>query len=224
MPSPVKLFQAAIPGATNDEALELTYRLLENLAQRCENAADIAIDSDNRDVENEALVFIKEVDSLMPNLSAPERLKEPWHVVYDADRDLATAIRNRRQALTGGRTVLESFSRRRNRRVATAWEVQRRREGAKREQLLKRANVTSDRVFEALQTVAMEGPVQAMHVAIAMLPELTDPAVIGRQTVIASVAKQLRDLAKGGGVTQIRPSENDHGRKTCRYGLASVDA
>lgn len=42
--------------------LELAYRVLENLAERSESAADFAIESDNRDVENEALVFVNEVE------------------------------------------------------------------------------------------------------------------------------------------------------------------
>jgi hypothetical protein len=46
-----------------------------------------------------------------------------------------------------------------------------------------------------------------MHVAIAILPELADPSVAGRQQVIACVSKQVRELAKGGDVAEIRPTD-----------------
>lgn len=220
--SPLKLLQSAIPAATNDEAVELAYRVLENLAERCEIAADMAIDSDNRDVENEALVFIKEVDSLAPAYYKNDRLKESTYVVDDAEQDLETAIRNRRRRLSGDRSALESFSRRRQRRVSSAWEVERRREAVAGDRTLAKANITGERVLQALTKVAAEAPVQAMHVAIAMLPELSDPSVVGRQRVITDVARHLRELAKAGKVTQIRPSENDDRRKTCRYAMPAT--
>src|SRR5437870_4484424 len=63
---PTTLLDRALTSATNDQALELAYQVLGNLAERAENAADIAIDSDDRDVENEALVFVTELKKLIP--------------------------------------------------------------------------------------------------------------------------------------------------------------
>lgn len=220
--SPVKLFQSAIADASNDEAVELVYRLLENLSERCQNAADIAIDSNNRDVENEALVFIRGVDSILPMYYSNKRLQEPHHVVDAATEDLEKAMRNRCRRLLGDRTALESFSHRRQHRISSAWEVEARRESLQRERLIERADVTRERVLEALKDVATEGPVQAMQVAIAILPELADPSIVGRQAVISRVGQHLRGLAKSGNVAQIRPAENDDMRKTCRYGLAEA--
>ena len=52
--------------------LELAYQVLENLAERAEAAADFAIDSDNRDVESEPLVSIREVGGFIQYRSCPK--------------------------------------------------------------------------------------------------------------------------------------------------------
>lgn len=100
-------------------------------------------------------------------------------------------------------------------------QVDRQREDLERQRLVEKANLTPARVMDALTNVAADGPVQAMHVAIAILPELSDPAIAGRQRVITDVSRHLRELAKAGKVTQIRPSENEDRRKTCRYAVAA---
>jgi len=216
--APLELLERAIPGATNDAMLELAYRVLDNLAERSEAAADVAIDADDRDVENEALAFVSEVDKMFALLwaSSPPRLRNAAAQVDDAKRDIEAAIRNRRARLDGRPTALSQFSSRRLRRAHTAWEVERRRETRQSDQLLERANVTPDRVLDAL-TRALEGAdtsdVRPMEVAIALLPELADASLPGRQRVVNRVGQIMRGLVAEGRIVQIRPDDYDGGRR-----------
>ena len=220
--SPAELFTRAIEGATNDELLELTYRMLETLADRAENAADIAIDSDDRDIENEALTFAKEADALMPWNPRNGRYESARYKIGDAEKDIETAARNRRARLDGTRSRVEQFSRRRTARLHSAWEVEGRHKAKQREQLVQRADVTAERVMEAI-AAATGRQVRAKDIAIALMPRLADTSVGGRQAVINRVSRVLRDLAKAGQLEQIRPESNDDGRKTCRYSVPSEE-
>jgi hypothetical protein len=222
--APLELLKRSIPGATNDAILELAYQVLENLAERAESAADFAIESDLRDVENEALVFAKEVKSLIGSFNHG-RLREAEFKVHDAEKDLQKAIRNRRTALEGKRTALEQFSDRRTRRAHSAWEVELRREKMRAAKTLDRANITPERVMEALiraQSVR-PGDVRPIEVAVALMSELADTAVDGRQLVVAHVGKILRELVAEGRVVQVRPDDYDGRRKNCRYAVAGGD-
>ncbi len=206
--------------------LELAYQVLENLGERAESAADFGIDSDNRDVENEAMVFIKEAVKIPNSLSCPDRVRNVWFRIHDAEEDLGKAIRNRRERLEGG-TALEQFSHRRSRRVQSAWEVERRREKAQSEKTLERANVTSERVLDALQRAlqtAASADVRPVDVAIALMSELADPSIAGRQRVVTRVGQVMRGLADEGRVQRIRPDDYDGGRrKPHRYAMPEVD-
>jgi hypothetical protein len=223
--TPLVLLDSAIPGATNDAMLELAYRVLENLADRAESAADFAIDSDNRDVENEALVFITEVNQLVPGLfGAPRLREEASYKVADAKADLGKAIRNRRARLEGKQTALEQFSHRRQRRVRSAWEVESRREAARAAQTVKLANVTQTRVLKALASASENGDARVADVMAALDPRLADTSIAGRQQVVAQVGKILRRLAAEGRVAKVRPDNYDNGRRhPHRYTLTEAN-
>jgi hypothetical protein len=62
--------------------------------------------------------------------------------------------------------------------------------------------------------------VQAKEVAIALLPDIADTCLVGRQTVINRVSQVMRAMVAAGQLEQVRPENNDAGRKTCRYKLA----
>ncbi len=221
----MELFDRALKGATNDEALEMGCLMLEALADRVENAADIGIDADDRDVENEALVFASAVDDLVNGFARARRLQDVHHKVYDAKRDLEKAARNRRARLDNRWSAVEQFSQRRNARVRMAWEIERTREERETEELVARADITTERVIEALRKVTGEaGEARAVDVALAMLPALADSKLVGRQKVINRVSQILRRLVVAGELRQVRPEDNDHGRKTCRYALRSSNA
>lgn len=218
---PLELFDRALKGATNDEALEMAYLMLEGLAERAQNAADIGIDADDRDVENEALVFAAAVDDLVNSFAKAKRLKEVGAKVWDAKHDLEKAAANRRAQLGDRWSAVESFSHRRNTRVRTAQAVAWEREKRQSDELVERADITTARVVEALRKVAGEtGEARAVDVALVMLPALADSKLAGRQKVINRVSQVLRRLAVAGELRQNRPEENDDGRKTCRYALA----
>ncbi len=223
--TPLELLDRAIPGATNDAMLELCYRVLENLAERAESAADFAIDSDNRDAENEALVFVSEVDKLI-HWSYHGRLKCGW-VVSDAKKDLEVAARNRRERLNGSTTALEAFSARRRQKQWNADNLERIREEMRARATRKRAKVTQERVLEALAKAVVQsrvGDVRVADVIVALDKRLADTSIPGRQMVVADVTKMLRDLADEGRVQRIRPDDYDGGRrKPHRYAMPEVD-
>lgn len=194
---PSRLLDQALAGATNDEALELAYTLLDDLADRAEKAADIAIDSGDRDAENEALTFCAEVDEMLPNLVwSNERLTAAGTKARHAKQDVEVAIRNRR-ALGRGASKVEQFSRCRNARVIDARAAQRRREQAESDQLLERAQITLERVAGAVES--LDGSdFKALDVTLALMPELRDTSIAGRQSVINRVSQQMQRLVKDG--------------------------
>jgi ribonuclease D len=133
-------------------------------------------------------------------------LAEPSLVVDDARRDIEIAIRNRRASETGsGWSKVESFSRRRNARVRSAWEVARRREEKAAAKTIERANVTTERVLEAIGRLD-PGQFQARDVAIALMSELADTDYPGRQKVIAHVGMVMRKLAARASSNSTSPS------------------
>lgn len=220
---PITLFQRALRGATNDEALEIGILLVENLAERAENAADMAIDSDQRDVENEALVFIQEAENYVHVWARGGRRGKAWHKLDDAQKDLQKAIRNRRSRLDGQWSSLEQFSQRRSARVQSAYAVEAARETRQRDELIERADLTPERVLAAMQR-AVETcghEVKAKDVTIALLPELADTSIVGRQTVVNRVSQIMRRLVGEGTLVQHRNGDNNGGRNTCSYGIAS---
>jgi hypothetical protein len=222
--APLDLSERALRGATNDEAIEMAYRLLENLSTRAENAADVGIDADDRDVENEALVFATEVTGMIQHWG-PERLKRAWHRAHDAKDDLETAMQNRRARLDGNWSRVEEFSHRRKARISSAFAVELARERRERDALLERADITPERVLEAMRN-ALAGcsEVRAKDVTMALMPELADTSVVGRQTVVNRVSQVMRRLVAEGAVVQHRPNGNDDGRRTCTYAIEEVDA
>lgn len=222
--SPMQLFKRAMRGASNDEALELGCLLFENLAERAENAADIAIDSDDRDVENEALVFIQEAENYVHVWSRGGRREAAWHKLNDAEKDVEKAMRNRRSRLDGKWSRVEEFSHRRAARIRSAYAVEAARERRKCDELLERADISPERVLAGLQkALEMSGPkVKAKDVTIALMPELADTSIVGRQTVINRVSQIMRRLVGEGAIVQHRPDENGDGRRTCTYAIAEV--
>jgi hypothetical protein len=156
--APSTLLDRALAAATNDEAIELYAKLMAELADR----VDIAIDSDDRDAENEAHAFANEVDGMFPFMASTKAaVGQASLAVDDAKRDIEVAIRNRRASETGrGWSKVESFSRRRNARVQSAWEVQRRREEKAAAKTLERADVTVERVLEAIGRLDVTGQFQ----------------------------------------------------------------
>lgn len=218
---PSTLLDRALAGASNDEAVELAFELFEALADRVERAVDIAIDCDDRDAENEALAFASEVDGLFPFLGGKgNRMKRASYVVDDAKRDIERAIRNRRSETGRGPSRIERFSDRRNARVQSAWEASRRREEKAAAKTVQRADVSRERVLEAISRLD-PGQFQARDVAIALLPELADTGIVGRQAVINAVATVIRHLATKGTLEQHRP-DGSKGRMTCRYTLVAA--
>lgn len=91
---------------------------------------------------------------------------------------------------------------------------------------MQRANITPERVLEAVRVALQARPeVQTKDVAITLLPELADTAVVGRQAVVNRVSLVMRKMAGAGQLVQHRPEDSDGGRKTCRYAIeADVDA
>lgn len=224
--SPMQLFERAMRGASNDEALELGIRLVESLAERAENAADIAIDSDDRDVENEALIFIQEAENYVHVWARDARRGSAWHKLNDAQHDLQKAVRNRRARLDGKWSRVEEFSHRRNARICSAYAVEAARETRQRDELLERANITPERVLAAMQkALEASGPeVKAKDVTVALMPELADTSVVGRQTVVNRVSQIMRRLVGEGALVQHRHGNNDGGRHTCTYAIAEVES
>lgn len=204
MSTPLEQLEQLLPAVTNDQALELAYAMLADLADRAERAADIAIDSDDRDAENEALVFADEVEDILPSslFSSSPRLREAWHKARDAAKDVRTAIANSRQANGRGRSSVESFSARRNARVRSASEVQWRREQAQTEALVERANITAERVAAAIATLGPDGTFKALDVTLALMPDLRDTKIVGRQSVIARVSQEIQKLVKSGALVK----------------------
>jgi hypothetical protein len=63
--------------ARNDEILEVTMFLFELLAERAENALELAVDSGDRDALNEVCVFATRADEMTPwGLSGPNRVRK----------------------------------------------------------------------------------------------------------------------------------------------------
>lgn len=222
---PLEILDRAIESATNDEMLELCYRVLENLGDRAEAAADFAIDSDERDVENEAMVFIAEVEKIPQLLTTSQRVEDVWHRAYDAKKDLGKAIRNRRARLDGRLTALEQYSHRRRNRASSHRAEEILLGWARAEKNLKLARITEERVVEALATASAKGEVRVIEVVVALDGRFADTSRDGRQDAVAQVGKILRRLASEGRVTQIRPENYDHGRRhPHRYAMPEVDA
>ena len=224
---PLELLDRAIPGATNDAMLELAIRVQENLGERAETAADVAIDSDDRDAENEALVFIKEVDEIVGAFHAHgTRLDRVDARARDAEHDLKAEIRNRRARAEGRFTALESFSYRRVQRAAMRKRFEVTREEVQGQLTRKRAKVTPDRVLRALEKAVASrgGAVRVADVIVALDTRLVDTSVPGRQLVVSDVSRVLRELAAEDRVTRIRPDDYDGGRrKPHRYAMPEVD-
>jgi hypothetical protein len=182
------------------------------------------MDSDDRDVENEALVFVTEALKLIPSLTTwAGRPRNAWHVVDDAKDDIETAMRNRRAALDSKWTPVEQFSHRRVARLRSAREVEELRQRSEVLQLIDRANITHERVLDAIRKAsAGSGEVRALDVAVTLLPELEDTQKKGRQVVINRVATVMRKLARSGRLVQHRPEDTKGDRVTCTYALAGV--
>jgi len=224
---PLELLDRAIPGATNDAMLELAIRVQENLGERAETAADVAIDSDDRDAENEALVFIKEVDEIVGAFHAHgTRLDRVDARARDAEHDLKAEIRNRRARAEGRFTALESFSYRRVQRATMRKRFEVTRDEVQGQLTRKRAKVTPDRVLRALEKAVASrgGAVRVADVIVALDTRLVDTSVPGRQLVVSDVSRVLRELAAEDRVTRIRPDDYDGGRrKPHRYAMPEVD-
>lgn len=94
--APFPLFERAMAGATNDEAIELCYLLFEELARRAENAVDIARQVDDRDVANETFVFVERVDDLIPYLGASGRVRHAAGRVLDLKPEVERLVSNAR--------------------------------------------------------------------------------------------------------------------------------
>jgi hypothetical protein len=223
---PLDLLDRAIPGATNDEMLELAYRVIENLAERSERAVDLAIESDDRDVENEALAFACEVDRI-PNSFSQGRIRAVHDTTFWAKQDIQVAIQNRRARLEGRHDAIQRYSYRRSQRATQRARVDLVRVSTQGRKTRKRANVTRERVLAALATavdVSSSDNVRVADVIVALDKRLADGTVPGRQQVVADVSKVLRELASEGRVQRIRPDNYDGGRrKPHRYALPEAD-
>lgn len=106
---PSDLFARATHGATNDEALELAYRLFENLGYRAENVSKIARASHDRDAINEAWVFVSLVDKVVPHAfwSIDRRASAVWDRVRDAKKRVEQAQRSQAKVRPEAATQLE---------------------------------------------------------------------------------------------------------------------
>lgn len=104
---PVNRARQALDDSSNGEVLEIVSWALEEMAQRCSNAADLVV---GEDVPLEAITdahsFTQRAWALMPSgaFLPAGRLKEAWHTLYDARGDVASALAgwSEREAGVGG--------------------------------------------------------------------------------------------------------------------------
>jgi hypothetical protein len=80
----------------------------------------------------------------------------------------------------------------------------------------RRASITRSRVLEALDRVDLAEFIP-IDVALALLPELADTTIHGRQAVINRVGDQLRRLAEDGELARRKAHDSRLGRATYRY-------
>lgn len=214
-------FDEVLGGATNDELVELNYRLIEELGDRAGTITVLALDSGDRDLVNEAATYVAVVDEMFPFMPKNKRVSEMSYYIDTCAGQLRAAIEERANG--------EEHSRWRSFRVGKSPAAKRMEaiEEAlaqkKEEKLLASVEISRDTVLDAFRAASAETdlPVQARDVALALCPDATETDVPGRQKVIARVGAEIRRLASEGIV--VKASEADElGRKTCRWELAEL--
>jgi len=94
MPTTLDRFDEVIGGATNDEVIELAYRMFEELADRAGTVAEMALgrNEQDRDLVNEAHVYATTVKGLFPFSPKEERVREADYYVLDVADRVAKAV------------------------------------------------------------------------------------------------------------------------------------
>lgn len=212
---PVDAMREIARGARNDEIIELAFFVFEELADRAEGAADLAIDSGDREALNEAFVLASRAHSVTPNYGfAKGRVEDPGRRIFQTQRLLEDAVQEARSATVGPKPARS----RRERRIAE-WEAQRAEETAALERV---GDITAERVHAVLRDAgAVAGEPVAVSDVVGLLTA-ESPVPYGStawRRLVALVTAQLVKAARAGSVVQIRPADSRDGRVTCRWAV-----
>jgi hypothetical protein len=207
-------------GATNDELLELTHRVFEELAERVGNVSRLALDEEDRDLVNEAFTFASMARTFLPTMSRRERINDAWDHINDCKKKLEKAI-DQRSSDDQPKYPIRGWAIRQTPASRRADEKKRLEDEKKAEKLLASIALTHETVLAAFRLAAADsgGIVQARDVALALCPDATPTETPGRQILIARVSKIIRELERDGAL--VRTSEAN-GRRTCRFAEAGA--
>jgi hypothetical protein len=218
MSSTLDRFDEVIGGATNDELIELEYRLIEELTDRAGTVTRIALESGDRDIENEAATYVGVVDEMFPFMASNKRIHASSRYVDKCKEELRDAIEARSSGEETTSGAFRAWKVGKSPAAKRHEEAEQARKDREEEALLERVDLSRGAVLEAFRAAVSEtGMVQARDVALALCPDATDPDTPGRQKIIARVGAEIRRLAAEGLVVKAIAGDGNH--KTARWAL-----